>query len=86
MSPQQTDYDAGYLNLLIGQLQGRVGALEEQNKQLLRIVERMSEDLAEVNETLSNATGGWRTLMAVGTVGAAIGGLVMSLIGVLRGG
>lgn len=80
------DFDSGYLQLLIGQLQGRVGALEEQNRQLLSAMAEINRNLTKVNETLNNATGGWRTLIGVGTVGAAVGGFVVAIIGLFRGG
>ena len=73
------EYETQYLQLLIGQLQGRVSSLEQQ-------VQQQTELLREMNKTLNTATGGWRTLVAMGTAGATIGGLVVALIQMLRGG
>lgn len=72
-------------DLLIGELRGRVMALEEQNKQVLVAMRQMSEDLREINETLASARGGWRTMMVIGGAGATLGGLLMGIITMVRG-
>lgn len=80
------DFDSGYIQLLIGQLQGRVNALEEQNRRILNTLERVADDLDSVNRILNNATGGWRTLVGIGSAGAVLGGLLVSVIQMVRGG
>lgn len=72
------------LQLLVGELRGRVLALEEQNRRMLATMEDMSEQLRSINRTLDTATGGWRTMLAIGTVGAALGGFVVALINTVR--
>lgn len=74
------------LQLLVGELRGRVAALEEQNRRMLQSMESMASQLREINETLNTAAGGWRTLLAVGTVGAAIGGFVVATLNLVKGG
>ncbi len=72
--------------LLIGQLQGRVAALEESNRQQTIIMRDMALQLGEINKTLSTATGGWRTMLAVGGASATVGGLLVAILNLLRGG
>lgn len=73
------EYETQYLQLLIGQLQGRVGALEENGRQQTELMREMAKELSDVNRTLNNATGGWRTLVGIGTAGATIGGLLVAI-------
>lgn len=66
------------VQLLVGELKGRVQALEEQNRITNVTLRDMADQLRDINETLSSAKGGWRTLLAIGSLGAALGGLVAS--------
>jgi len=66
-----------------GQMEGKVNALqvmlEEQNKVLAKqseVIEKMASKLGEMDETLSQAKGSWRTLIWIsGAVAGLAGGL-----------
>lgn len=60
----------------LGALTARVSALEATNQQLLETMQAMREEMATVNNTLSEAKGGWRVLMMVGGFGTVIGGMI----------
>lgn len=66
------------LQLIVGELRGRVAMLEQQNRDMLATMRAMAEQLHEINETLNSAKGGWRTLMVVGGGAATLGGLIVS--------
>jgi len=52
------------------------GRLEQEVKQLASQMTTIQTTLSQINETLSEAKGGWRTLMLLGGAGAAIGGAI----------
>lgn len=60
----------------IGRLEGQVRALEGQ-------VSDMKGKVDEMHEAMMQAAGGWRVLLAVGSVAAVIGAGVTKLLGVL---
>lgn len=57
----------------LGRHDAQIEGLQQQVKQLHRDMQAMNETLVEINRTLSEARGGWRTLMLVGGVAAAVG-------------
>lgn len=57
----------------IGRHDAQIEALQEQFKQLHRDMQKMNETLVQINTTLSEARGGWKTLMLVGGVAATVG-------------
>lgn len=59
----------------IGRLEGRVMALES-------TVAEMKEMIGDMHETITQAKGGWKTLIVVGSIGAAIGTGLTKLLGV----
>lgn len=67
------------LQMIVGELRGRVAMLEQQNRDMLIAMREMTDRLQEINDTLSTAKGGWKTLMAVGGASATLGGLIASL-------
>ena len=52
------------------------GRLEQEVQQLSKQMEGMQMTLTSINNTLSEAKGGWRTLMMLGGAGAACGSFV----------
>jgi hypothetical protein len=82
---QQSVVDEKHLEMLsrhIANLEERMidprefGRMEQEVKQLTAQVAGMQATLTEINNTLSQAKGGWRTLMLLGGAGAAAGSLV----------
>lgn len=49
------------------------GRLEQEVRQLATQMTTIQATLTQINDTLSEAKGGWRTLMLLGGAGAAIG-------------
>lgn len=64
----------------IGRHDAQIEALQEQVKQLHRDMQKMNDTLIQINTTLSEARGGWRTLMMVGGVAATAGALGAKII------
>lgn len=63
----------------IGEMMARLGHLESS-------VTEMRKDLKDISQTLSEAKGSWRTLLAVAGFSSVIGGLLVKflpMIGVL---
>lgn len=65
------------------QAQVDIGRLEAEVAHLTRTVEelktgnaKMSETLEKIQQTLSEAKGGWRTMMWMGGAAASIGGVI----------
>jgi prefoldin subunit 5 len=57
----------------LGRHDAQIESLQAQVKQLHRDMQAMNETLIEINRTLSEARGGWKTLMLVGGIAAAVG-------------
>ena len=57
----------------LGRHDAQIEGLQQQVKQLHRDMQAMNETLVEINRTLSEARGGWKTLMLVGGIAAAVG-------------
>ena len=69
----------------LGELQGRMVALErcaENNRDDMR---RLFEDVQAIRTAIDQARGGWKTLMLVGGMAGAIGALVAKLATILGG-
>lgn len=54
----------------------RIAKLEVEFQHLSKTVDEMSLMLKEIKSTLSEAKGGWRTLMLLGGMVSAIGGFI----------
>lgn len=69
----------------LGKHDAQIDALERDVKRLSDEMSEMrkefTEQLSKINETLSEAKGGWRTLMWVGGAGATFGIAIAKLIG-----
>ncbi len=57
----------------LGRHDAQIEALQEQVKQLHADMQAMNVTLNQINTTLSEAKGGWKTLMLVGGIAAAVG-------------
>ncbi len=64
----------------LGRHDAQIEGLQAQVKQLHRDMQAMNETLVEINRTLSEARGGWKTLMLVGGGAATIGAFAAKLI------
>ncbi len=65
--------DAPNIHHDLGRHDAQIEALQEQVKQLHRDMQAMNETLMQINSTLSEAKGGWKTLLLVGGIAAAVG-------------
>jgi len=59
-----------------GRMQAEIQGLRRDNDRQLEIMERMEERLMGIETRLSEARGGWKTLMLVGGAAATMGGFV----------
>lgn len=57
----------------LGRHDAQIEGLQNQFKQLHKDMQAMNAALIEINKTLAEARGGWKTLMLVGGIAAAIG-------------
>lgn len=57
----------------LGRHDAQIEALQEQVKQLHADMQTMNATLNQISATLSEAKGGWKTLMLVGGIAAAVG-------------
>jgi prefoldin subunit 5 len=71
---------AAELHTQIGRHDAQIEALERDIKNLRADIKEMNQTLHEIHTTLSQARGGWKTLMLVGGAAATISALVTKLI------
>lgn len=68
----------------IGRHDAQIEALERDVKRMREEMHEMriefASELRKINETLSEARGGWRTLMLVGGVSATVGAAVAKVV------
>ncbi len=64
----------------LGRHDAQIEALQEQVKQLHADMQRMNDTLTQISATLSEAKGGWKTLMLVGGIAATVGALFSKLV------
>lgn len=62
----------------LGRLEGRVEKMDNDIDDLKRMV-------ADMHRTITEAKGGWKTLIAVGTLSAGVTTAVLKMIGWLKG-
>ena len=63
-----------------------LGRHEEAIDTLKDEVSALRCDIAEIKAILATTRGGWRMLMAVGSIAGAIGAVAMKVFGMLKGG
>lgn len=66
------------LNRDLGRLEGRVEKLDEDVDDVKRMVR-------EMHETITEAKGGWKTLVAVGTIASGITAFFLKVLGFFKG-
>jgi prefoldin subunit 5 len=71
---------AAELHTQIGRHDAQIEALERDIKNLRADIKEMNQTLHEIHTTLSQARGGWKTLMLVGGAAATISALVTKLV------
>ena len=64
----------------LGSHEARLDSMEKDILAMRADMRRIFEKLDTINSTLSEAKGGWRTLMMVGGAGVALGGMLNSLV------
>lgn len=69
----------------LGKHEAQIEALDRDIREMREDMRRIFEKLESINETLSEAKGGWKTLMWVAGASAALGGVVVKLISVVGG-
>lgn len=86
---RQFDYIAAQLTALeasmidpqtFGRMEGQVAALRVDVDRLLVDVAEMRRTLAQIQDQLAQARGGWRIMMAIGGGGAGLGALLASML------
>jgi prefoldin subunit 5 len=63
----------------LGRHDAQIESLQQQVRQLHADMQTMNATLGEINRTLSEARGGWKTLMLVGGIAAAVGATVAKI-------
>lgn len=61
----------------LGKHDAQIESLQREVKHLHEDMGRVMEQLSEIQQTLSEARGGWKTLMWVSGLSAALGGLIV---------
>ena len=64
-------------------IERELGRLESDVTELKKKVDKMQISLDDISATLSEAKGGWRTLMIVGGIAGALGSLITKLVSML---
>lgn len=68
----------------IGELRGSLQGLQNEVSTVKRDVHDLRVEMAPVRDAISQARGGWKTLLAVGAIAGAAGALLSKLIPFLR--
>jgi len=69
----------------IGKHDAQIEALDKDLREMREDMRRIFEKLDSINQTLSEAKGGWKTLMWVAGLSAAAGGLAFKLVSIISG-
>jgi hypothetical protein len=64
----------------LGKHEAQIESLNEQVKRMHEDQQLMMAQLADIKQTLSEAKGGWKTLMWVGGFSAALGGIIVKVM------
>jgi hypothetical protein len=60
-----------------GRLQAEVSALRRDMDRMAHVLDDMNQTLTEVQRELSEARGGWKTMMLLGGASATLGALIV---------
>ena len=69
----------------LGKHDAQIEALERDMQEMKADLRRMFDKLDQINNTLSEAKGGWRTMMWIAGASAAAGGLIAKLLPFFNG-
>lgn len=64
----------------LGKHDAQIEALNSQVNRMYCDMQQMMDQLTTIQQTLSEAKGGWKTLMWVGGLSAALGGIVVKVM------
>lgn len=64
----------------LGKHDAQIEALQDQVNRLHEDMKKVMDQLSSIQQTLSEAKGGWRTLMWISGLSATIGGAVVKLV------
>jgi prefoldin subunit 5 len=64
----------------LGKHDAQIEALNSQVNRMYHDMQQMMGQLTTIQQTLSEAKGGWKTLMWVGGLSAALGGIVVKVM------
>lgn len=64
----------------LGKHEAHIESLQDQVKHLHSDMEKVMHQLSEIQQTLSEAKGGWKTLMWVAGFSAAVGGVFVKVV------
>lgn len=62
----------------------RIAVLETKVATLEKTIEGMASDLHEIKQAVTEAKGGWKTLVALGTIASTLGGFVTWILSNIR--
>ena len=63
-----------------GRLQAEVAALRRDMDRMAHVLDDMNQTLSEVQRELSEARGGWKTMMLLGGASATLGALIVKAV------
>ncbi|MFO0454279.1 MAG: hypothetical protein ACK52I_37455 [Pseudomonadota bacterium] len=63
-----------------GRLQAEVSALRRDMDRMAGVLDHMNDTLSEVQRELSEARGGWKTMMLLGGASATLGALIVKAV------
>ena len=63
-----------------GRLQAEVSALRRDMDRITGVLDEMNATLTNVQQQMSEARGGWKTMMLLGGASASLGGLLASFL------
>lgn len=66
-------------------IEREIGQHDEAIKTLKDEVKGMRADIAEIKTILASAKGSWKTLIAIGSIGGALGVAAMKVLSMLKG-
>ena len=69
----------------LGRFDAEIGQLKEERIELKTELKEVKDEVKEIVRILTEAKGGWKTLVILGTVASVIGGLVATIIGFFIG-
>jgi hypothetical protein len=63
-----------------GRMQAEIQGLRRDNDEQMKMLKELVDDVRDIRMQLSEAKGGWKLFVAMGSVSAALGALVASFL------